>query len=97
MCDNAEYFHGHIDETLEELGLSQSQEQDTQGRPAVKSRDIIDIVEGYKGRGYGLSTDEELGKCNNLYFNLWNHIIQADYFPHFSSVGGNFLSDWHHS
>ena len=58
MCDNADYFHGHIDETLEELGLS----QDTEGRPAVKSREIIDIIEGYKGRGYGLSTDEELGE-----------------------------------
>ena len=60
VCDNADYFHGHIDETLVELGLSKS--KDTQGRPTVKSRDIIDIVEGYKGRGYGLSTDEELGK-----------------------------------
>lgn len=58
VCDNADYFHGHIDETLDELGLSNI---DSEGRSAVHSRDIIDIIEGYKGRGYGLSTDEELG------------------------------------
>ena len=60
VCDNADYFHGHIDETLKEIGLSQS--QDTEGRSEVKSKDIINIIEGYKGQGYGLSTDEELGK-----------------------------------
>ena len=68
VCDNADYFHGHIDETLEELGLSQP--QNTQGGPAVKSRDIINIIEGYKGRGYGLSTDKELGEFCNQHFQL---------------------------
>ena len=66
VCDNADYFHGHIDETLEELGLLQS--QDSQRGAAMKSRDIIDIIEGYKGRGYGLSTDEELGEFSSQYF-----------------------------
>lgn len=40
-----DYFHGHVDETLSELGLG-----------AVRSRDILNVVDGFKGRGYGLST-----------------------------------------
>ena len=57
MCDDAAHFHGAINAILNKLGLSKGSE----GRPALRSRDIVDIIEGYKGRGYGLSTDEELG------------------------------------
>ena len=31
------------------------------GRIDVKADDIIDIIDGYKGRGYGVSTQHELG------------------------------------
>lgn len=51
VSDNAEYFHGHCNEMLESVGLTD-----------VKSEDILHVVEGYKGLGYGLSTQEELGK-----------------------------------
>jgi hypothetical protein len=57
VCDDASHFHEAIDAILDKLGLSGSEED----RPAVRSRDIVDIMEGYEGRGYGLSTDEELG------------------------------------
>ena len=64
MCDNADYFHGHIDETIRALGLS----EDYKGRTHVRSRDIIDIIEGYKGQGYGRSTDEELGEFKHTVY-----------------------------
>ena len=57
MCDNAEYFHGHIDKHLKLFGLTTNAE----GKPLC-SRDIVDVIEGYKGQGYGISTEEELGK-----------------------------------
>ena len=60
MCDDASHFHEAIDTILDKLGLSVS-EGSGEDRPAVRSRDIVDIIEGHKGRGYGLSTDEELG------------------------------------
>ena len=56
ICDNAEYFHGHVDEQLQALGLT----VDSHGKP-IASRDIIDVIEGYKGLGYAQNTDEELG------------------------------------
>ncbi len=58
VCDNADYFHGHIDEELQAFGLT----TDREGKP-LRSRDIVDVIEGYKGLGYGLSTEEELGSC----------------------------------
>ena len=60
VCDNADYFHGHIDEHLELLGLTENSE----GNP-LRSRDLVDVIEGYKGKGYGLSTSEELGSHNS--------------------------------
>ena len=60
MCDDASHFHEAIDAILDKLGLFSS-EGSGEDRPIVQSRDIVDIIEGYKGRGYGLSTDEELG------------------------------------
>ena len=58
MCDDAALFYEDIDTILGKLGLS----EDSEGRPALRSRDIVDIIDGYKGHGnYGPSTDEELG------------------------------------
>ena len=58
ICDDAAVFHKDIDTILGKLGLS----EDSEGRHAVQSKDIIDIIDGYKGHGnYGPSTDEELG------------------------------------
>jgi len=50
VSDHKGYFHHHIDQTLEELGLLGS----------INSRGIINIVDGYKGAGYGLSQPHEL-------------------------------------
>ncbi|XP_072049277.1 uncharacterized protein [Amphiura filiformis] len=52
VCDGAKYFHDHINETLTEIGLTD--------RSGVKSEDIVDLVDGVKGEGYGISTQEEL-------------------------------------
>ncbi|XP_064638587.1 uncharacterized protein LOC135494484 [Lineus longissimus] len=49
ICDSAAYFHNHVNETLQEVGLND-----------IRSEDILDIIEGYKGLGYGISTPEEL-------------------------------------
>lgn len=49
VCDESSYFYDHIDEDLQSAGLN------------VAARDIINVIDGYKGKGYGLSTDEELG------------------------------------
>jgi hypothetical protein len=51
VCDNKKYFTDHINGTLNDVGLGSS----------VSVDDIIDIVDGYKGLGYGISTPEELG------------------------------------
>ncbi len=50
VCDDADYFLGHIDEHMKIFGLD------------VRASDIASVIEGYKGRGYGLNTDSELGK-----------------------------------
>ncbi|XP_046543189.1 bifunctional D-cysteine desulfhydrase/1-aminocyclopropane-1-carboxylate deaminase, mitochondrial-like [Haliotis rubra] len=49
VCDDDVYFYNHIQETLEDVGLAH-----------VNAQDIVDIVTGYKGKGYSISTDEEL-------------------------------------
>lgn len=48
VCDDANYFYGHIDEMLVELGITDT-----------KARDIIRVIDGYKGRGYALSSPTE--------------------------------------
>lgn len=48
--NSVENLHNHIQEDLNNAGLEN-----------VKAADIIDIMEGHKGEGYGLSTPEELG------------------------------------
>jgi len=47
---NAAYFYDKINEDLRMGGLG------------VQAEDIIDIIEGYKGKGYAISSQEELGK-----------------------------------
>ena len=49
VCDNNGYFHSHCNKMLSEMGVVD-----------VASEDILDVIDGYKGRGYGESTDEEL-------------------------------------
>lgn len=48
VCDNAAYFYDKINEDLRMGGLD------------VQAEDIIDIIEGYKGKGYAISSQEEL-------------------------------------
>lgn len=57
VCDSADLFYQHIESQLEAFGLT----EDAQGRP-IKARDLVDIVDGYKGLGYGKSTEDELGE-----------------------------------
>ena len=49
VCDDAAYFYQKINEDLQIGGLN------------VPAEEIIDIIDGYKGKGYGKSTEEELG------------------------------------
>ncbi|XP_073256234.1 uncharacterized protein [Porites lutea] len=48
VSDNAAYFYNKINEDLRSGGID------------VKAEDIIDIIDGYKGGGYGVSTEHEL-------------------------------------
>lgn len=51
MVSNSEkHFYHHCDKTLQKVGLTD-----------VSSKDLVNIVDGYKGKGYGQSTEEELG------------------------------------
>lgn len=49
VCDNAKYFYDHLDTQLKELHLDQ-----------FKANELVNIIDGYKGSGYGLSTNAEL-------------------------------------
>nr|XP_022287846.1 putative D-cysteine desulfhydrase 1, mitochondrial isoform X1 [Crassostrea virginica] len=55
ICDDANYFHNHVNETLQDVGLT-----------GIRSEEILDIIDGYKGRGYGLSTEDELEFIMNV-------------------------------
>ena len=57
VCDDAKYFYSHVDEQLQAYGITHSSE----GKP-VWARDIVDIIDGYKGEGYGKATEEEMGE-----------------------------------
>nr|NP_001229618.2 uncharacterized protein LOC578025 [Strongylocentrotus purpuratus] len=61
ICDDAKYFHGEINKVLRELGM-----QEGQGSSGVRSEDIVDVVEGVRGLGYGLSQPEELECINQV-------------------------------
>ncbi|KAL3846757.1 hypothetical protein ACJMK2_017718 [Sinanodonta woodiana] len=49
VSDDAAYFHDHVTGTLREVGIQE-----------VTSEEILNVVEGHKGQGYGISTQEEL-------------------------------------
>jgi len=49
VSDDRKYFHQHINDTLSGLGLND-----------VRSEDIVDVIDGYKGYGYGATTPEDL-------------------------------------
>lgn len=55
-CENADYFYDHTESEMTELGLTQ-----TPSGGVLKARDIVDLIDGYVGVGYTLSTEEELG------------------------------------
>ncbi|KAH3841240.1 hypothetical protein DPMN_114699 [Dreissena polymorpha] len=48
VCDDKHYFHQHCNEMIQAVGLD------------ARSEDILDIIDGHKGQGYGLSAQEEL-------------------------------------
>lgn len=48
VCDSAEYFLGHCQQMLDELELD------------VRAGDILSVVDGYKGAGYGLADDADV-------------------------------------
>ncbi|KAJ8030779.1 Bifunctional D-cysteine desulfhydrase/1-aminocyclopropane-1-carboxylate deaminase, mitochondrial [Holothuria leucospilota] len=54
VCDDAAFFHNEINTLLKQIGL----QEDSQF--ALYSEELINIVEGVKGRGYGSATHEEL-------------------------------------
>ena len=53
VCDEAKYFYSEVNGYLKEFGLTDN------GTP-IDSSKIMDLIDGYKGEGYALSTDEEL-------------------------------------
>jgi len=50
VCDDKTYFYDHVNEMLDKVGLTE-----------CKAEDIVDIIDGYKGTGYGISTPEDRG------------------------------------
>lgn len=48
VSDDKKYFHDHVNSLLVKMNLN------------VSSPDILNLIEGYKGTGYGLSTQEEI-------------------------------------
>ena len=60
MFEAAPYFQNHINDNLRELQLMKEDGN------LLQSDDIIDIIDGYKGLGYGVSTQQELGQCFNI-------------------------------
>ena len=60
MSDNAAYFYNKINEDLRRGGTE------------VRAEDNIDIIDGYKGGGYGVSIQHELGGQD------WGIDVKAD-------------------
>lgn len=59
VFNNPQYLYSHIDEQLLSLGLTETHSKS--GQP-LRATDIIDIIDGYQGKGYSISTEEELRK-----------------------------------
>ena len=55
VCDDADYFYSEADGYLKGFGLTETPD----GTP-LKSSDMMDLIDGFKGEGYAMSTDEEL-------------------------------------
>ena len=53
--DTGEYFHSEINKALDGLNWSQK-------HPGVQSQDMCEMYEEAQGRGYALSSPDELGK-----------------------------------
>jgi len=53
--EDAEKHYSYMDTQLEELAVKNT-----------KAKDIFDPIEGYVGKGYGMTTDEELDFCQNV-------------------------------
>ena len=51
VSDGVPYFFNHINKALSIVGLE-----------STKAEDIIHVIEGHKGKGYGISTQDELGR-----------------------------------
>jgi len=49
VSDDARYFHAHCQEMMDAVGLR------------TRSEDILDVIDGHKGQGYAIATQEELG------------------------------------
>ena len=56
VSDSADDFYRFINEQLVIFGLT----EDAKGKP-LSARDLVDIIDGYQGMGYGKSTEDELG------------------------------------
>ena len=56
VSDNADYFYEHIAKSLEAYHIR-----------ATKTRQICDIMDGYKGEGYAKITPQDQGKEIFLY------------------------------
>ncbi|XP_002121189.2 uncharacterized protein LOC100175554 [Ciona intestinalis] len=55
VCDDKYFFHEHVNQMLNELGISGAQ-----------SEDLVDIIDGYKGEGYGLTTKQDHEFLHNI-------------------------------
>lgn len=71
VSDHKGYFHGHVNDTLEELGLLLKASDNVVGadancREEWKSENILNVIDGYKGTGYGKSTREELAYIREI-------------------------------
>ena len=55
---------------MEAFGLT----TDDQGQP-IRAQDLVDIVDGYVGLGYGKSTEKDLGTVYNMYIFLVSQIM----------------------
>ena len=71
VCDDAEAFYKHTSEELVAYGLTVGE----QGSP-LNSRDILDLIEGYKGEGYGKTTSSDLSK-HNVYCRIGWHGLEV--------------------
>ena len=54
VADNAAYYYNIINKDLRAVGID------------VQAEEIIDIIDGYKGKGYAVSTQHELGGYQQL-------------------------------